>query len=193
MGLLASSLGWKWENPPSYQKFSLSDGAGREKGSAGQSRFVGKAEIRAAFVGHRSGGGTGVGESIGWACDGVANTSITTCGFGLVRPLGALLQREGVQQALVLGVLCKSHLEPCCIVCQEHSVDASLDQVSLTCRAVFYRSDPKAFDYFNEMKLNFAADALPDASCCLFLGEEGIRRCIIKGKHGIVSMAADLL
>lgn len=138
-------------------------------------------------------GGTGVGESIGWACGGVANTSMTTCGFGLVRPLGALLQREGVQQALVLGVLCKSHLEPCCVVCQEHSVDASLDQVSLTCRAVFYRSDPKAFDYFNEMKLNFAADALPDASCCLFLGEEGIRRCIIKGKHGIVSMAADLL
>ena len=58
--------------------------------------------------------GTGVGESIGWACGGVANTSITTCGFGLVRPLGALLQWEGVQQALVLGVLCKSHLEPCC-------------------------------------------------------------------------------
>lgn len=72
-------------------------------------------------------------------------------------------------------------------------MDVSLDQINLTCMTVFYRSDPKAFDYFNEMKLNFTAAALPDASCCLFPGEEGIRRCIIKEKHGIVSVAADLL
>lgn len=93
MRLLASSLGWKWENPQSYQKFSLSNEKGREKGSAGQSRFIGKAEIRAASTGHWSDGGHWMG--VRMVCK---YTSITTRGFGLARPLGALLQWEGVQQ-----------------------------------------------------------------------------------------------